>query len=185
MKKMIVAVVAALALVGCTPAEEPTPTPTPQPTPASTPTMEETTRGPLTGEEQQEIVDAVLRYLDLWTHLAQNPQAAIPELIWQVAWTPAADEAVDLIEDWADAGWHLQGGPVFTPEYVIHRAESSDGDRYSVHGCYSVEDATLLDRDGVEVEGKGPQRTMIVYVVLERPDGQMFVTEDVRLDDEC
>ena len=186
MRKLFMVVVLAWALVGCTPAQEQTPTPSPTLTAQeTTPTAQEATPGPLGPAKQQKIIDAVQNYLDLWTQLAHNPQGQMLELIWQVAWAPSAETAVDQFEDWAGAGWHLEGTPVFIPDYVLFRTESEHGRRYSVHGCYDLAGAFLVDGDGNKVVEDPLERASMVYVVLETPEGMMFVTEDVWLGEEC
>jgi len=176
---IVVAAVLLAAVAGCTPDAQETPTPEPvvsAPTPAPTPEWT---------EEEQAAIDAVQHYLAVWTYISQNLQTADWNAIRDVASDPAANDAGTLWVQWNDNGWHLVGEPIFTPDDVSLGGLDYVGQRYHVHGCYSIEESYLADSNGDEVGQKGEPRSVALYQVMKNPDGRYYVFEDDGEDTPC
>ena len=173
MRQIVIAFVAACALVGCSPVVEPPP---PPPT-------EETPPGPVFTEKEQAYVDAVYAYLDVWTQIAQNPTGDTWDLIREVTRWPADDHDVELFVIWARDGFHLEGGPTFTPATVQWASVDFEGERYRVFGCYDRSGGFLVDRDGTPVKSQGAESSFGWYEVIQTPEGRFFVTNNDAMED--
>ena len=164
-------------LSGCTPVAEETPPPTVV-TPTGTPTLAWT-------EDEQAAIDAVQRYLEVWTEISQNPQGGGWDRIRDVASDPAANDAVDLWSSWVDDNLHLVGGPVFTVDWVTPGMMDYLGNRFHVHGCYSTENGYLSDPQGNPVGNKGVERIPNEYLVILMNNGQHLVLESTAAEGTC
>jgi len=174
------ATVAVCALAGCAPdgGESPSPEPTVE---AATPSP-----SPQWTAEQQGAIDAVQRYLEVWTDISQNLETADWNQVRDVAGDPAANNVLSQWATWFENGWHLVGGPVFTPDYAIPGALDYLGQRYHVHGCYIPSDAYLSDATGVRVSEQSLARTTVNYLVLHLEDtDRSIVIEDVSEGNPC
>ena len=171
---LIVAVVLFAALAGCTP--DGTGTPTPEPT-VYTPTP---TPSPEWSAEEQNAIDAVQKYLKVWTDISQNLQTADWDQIRTVAGDPTAGNAVTLWLQWNDNQWHLVGVPAFEVDRVDEGATDYLGTRYHVHGCYITNGVHLEDTSGNPLTKQGEDRTTINYLVLHMVNAQdtYLVLED-------
>jgi len=175
----IVAVMLFAVVAGCTP-DSGQQTPTPEPvmsTPTPTPTPQWT-------EEEQAAIDAVQNYLEVWTSISQNLQTADWNAIRDVSSDPAASEALSVWAQWNQNGWHLEGGPMFIPDYVNRGGLDALGQRYHVHGCFSITDGYLLDINGNRITDRGTERGTADYLVL-KGSSQYLVLEDNPEDEPC
>ena len=171
---VILAVMMVAALTGCSPDGRETPSPQPTVyTPTPTPSPQWTT-------EEQGAIDAVQKYLEVWTNISQNLQTSDWNEIRYVASDPAANDAGDLWFQWNNNGWHLVGGPVFQPDRVDLGATDSQGTRYHVHGCYITSESYLVDANGVKLGDPASDRGTANYLViqLQNPQGKFTVLED-------
>jgi hypothetical protein len=132
-------------------------------------------------------VDAVYRYLEKWTYLAQNLQTPGVDLneIWEVADKELATETLLVWVQWVQNGWHLVGGPVFTASSVTPGMRNEEGSRYHVYGCYSIEDSYLADSDGNQVGARGDDRNPVYYTVLQLSSGGHLVLGDTSREGTC
>jgi len=159
-------------LAGCTPSPQVSPsTEVTVPSVSVTPTPQWT-------EDEQGAIDAVQRYLRVWTEVSENLQTADWGVIRDVAGDPAANNTLLQWGDWAEKGWHIVGGPTFTPDFVTTGALDSQGQRYHVHGCYAIENSYLVDQSGDPVNSNGNQRGPSMYLVLHGTSGTYHVLED-------
>ena len=168
------------ALVGCTPVGEVSPTPTDtEPSIMATPTPQWT-------DEEQEAVDAVLRYIDMWTYIGQNLVEADWREIFQVAIAPETDHNQKTWESWLEQGWHLEGSPVFEPSFVEIGVSDHSGQWYYVHGCYVIENSYISDKDGNSVGDEGRrERGLALVMVLRIKTGEHFVAESKSEEGAC
>jgi len=176
---MLAAALAVCALAGCAPdgGESPSPEPTVE---AATPSP-----SPQWTAEQQGAIDAVQKYLEVWTDISQNLQTADLDQIRDVASDPAANDAVMVWTQWYQNGWHLVGGPVFTPDYVTTGALDYLGQRYHVHGCFSISEGYLIDANGTHIGDRGNERGTADYLVIFLENGRHLVLEDTPEDKPC
>ena len=176
---VILAVMMVAAMTGCSPDGRETPSPQPV---ASTPTP---TPSPQWTTEEQGAIDAVQKYLEVWTNISQNLGTADWNQIRDVASDPAASDAVTVWTQWNQNGWHLVGGPVFTPDYVNLGGLDGLGQRIHIHGCFSISEGYLFDSDGNRIEDRGVERGTTNYLVLLQGNGQYVVLEDNPEDNPC
>jgi len=177
-----VVVVALLATVaGCTPDGVETPSTVPVvTTPTPTPT-------PQWSADEQGAIDAVQRYLEVWTSISQDLVNSDWDQIRDVASDPAANDAVTLWFQWNDNGWHLVGKPVFEADGVSQGGTDYEGTRYHVHGCYITIDAHLSDANGDPLTKQGADRGTANYLVIHQinPEEKYYVLEDTREGNPC
>jgi len=172
---MTVVVLVGGGVAGCTPGGDPTPGPsvvpvTPSPVESPSPTW--------TVAEQQAL-DAVLKYLEVSNDIEQHLADADWNRIRDVASDPAVNDALLIWTQWNMKGWHMEGAPVFEPDYINRGMMDQQGNRYHVHGCYDITQAHLVDRDGNQVGERGVDRGPIDYLVLFLGvDGSIRVIED-------
>jgi len=178
---VMIVVMMVAALTGCSPdgGETPSPdsvasTPTPTPSPQWTP-------------EEQGAIDAVQKYLEVWTNISQNLGTADWDEIRNVASDPAANNAVMLWLQWNDNHWHLVGSPSLVVDRVSEGGTDYQGTRYHVHGCYITADAHLSDADGNPLTKQGADRSTANYLVLHQvtPQDGHLVLEDTTEGDPC
>ena len=168
-------------LVGCTPSPQVSPS-----TEVTVPSVSITpTPTPQWTEDEQGAVDAVQRYLQVWTDIGQNLDDADWTTILEVAGDPAANDAQLLWAQWAGNGWHLVGGPSFIPDQVTQGALDSQGQRYHVHGCYIITGGYLADEAGDPVGNRGVDRGPSEYLVLNLNGSKYLVLEDTAEDGTC
>lgn len=175
MRRLAVAVVAAFALVGCTPTNEPPPTPT----------VEQTPTKPAFTESEQAVIGAVDRYLERLAQIARDPVGEDWNTIRDVAWDPAANDALIVYRALFENGLHLEGMPVFEPEAVMNSSWDHEGQRYHIYGCQSLEGPYVVDGEGNPVGRREFERTAYWYEVVLTPDGQYFVARDESEEREC
>ena len=167
------------ALAGCTPGGQETPTPEPTvytPVPSPTPSWNAVEQG---------AIDAVQKYLEVWTDISQNLQTADWYQIRDVASDPAASDAFTVWAQWNQNGWHLVGAPTLDVDRVDEGATDSQGTRYHVHGCFSISEGYLLDIDGNRVTNRGTERGTTNYLVLHQKNERYVVLEDNPEDESC
>ena len=178
---LIIAMALVAALAGCTPGGQETPTPepvvyTPVPSPA-----------PSWSAEEQNAIDAVQKYLAVWTSIGQDLVGSDWDDIHGVAGDPAANDSIETWTLWGENGWHLVGSPVFEVDRVAEGATDYQGTRYHVHGCYISVAAHLVDQDGITVVKQGADRSTANYLVLHMvsPADTYYVLEDVLEGNQC
>ena len=170
------------AIAGCTPAEPPkTPDPTPTltlPTPTPTPEFNET---------EQQAIDAVQRFLEVWAELGHDLRNADVDALMEVAAEDEFFNAHDVWANWARHDWHLVGAPTFTPTIVNTGPMDWEGDRYHVYGCYDITDVYVADKDGNPVEGPGRVDRGIHHflVTFYKADGAIRVTDSSMMGESC
>jgi len=178
---VMIVVMMVAALAGCSPDGRETPGPEPTVyTPTPTPSPQWTT-------EEQGAIDAVQKYLEVWTKISQNLQTADLNAIRDVASDPAANNAVILWSQWRENGWHLTGTPMLVVDRVDEGATDSQGTRYHVHGCYITSGSSLSDMDGNPLTKQGADRSTGNYLVLHqiKPQDTFYVIDDVTEGDPC
>ncbi|MDR0284676.1 MAG: hypothetical protein LBI33_07275 [Propionibacteriaceae bacterium] len=187
LRKAVAVAVLGAGLAGCAPGGEVTPSPstgesmavvvteTPSPTPLPTPQWD---------EEEQGAVDAVQRYLEVWTHISQDPTGADWVEIQDVANSDALDAALDTWNRWASKGWHLVGGPTFEPKSVSKGARGINGQLLHVRGCYTLEGGYLVDSSGSQLAKSGAPRTISLFEVLHN-ERRYVVLEDNPGEETC
>ena len=178
---LIIVMTLLAALAGCTPDAKETPTPeatvyTPVPSPT-----------PSWSAEEEGAIDAVQKYLEVWTDIGQNLQTADWNGIHDVAGDPAANDAGTLWQQWNDNGWHLVGAPTFTVDRVDEGATDYQGTRYHVHGCFISTNSYLSDVDGNPQTKQGADRATTNYLVLHmtNPRDRYLVLEDTMEGNPC
>jgi len=161
-----------LALAGCTrPGSEVSGTPT----------------SPWT-EEQQRSIDAVQRYIDVWTEISQNvdtTETADWNRIYEVAADPLAQNHISYWTVWSADGQHLVGKPIITVNSVRDVFYDGQGYKQNVHICYDATSAYLYNADGSRVENRGLDRRLVTYVVVNSGTGEYRVTDLLMEDEEC
>ena len=176
---LLLLVLLASAMTACGPGEVTTTTPPPPPT---TPTP---TPSPQWTPEEQGSIDAVQRYLEVWTDIGHDPAHKGMGQIRDVAGDPIANENTDQWTGWIENGWHLTGGPSFTPELVTSGAGDYQGQRYHVRGCYSIEEAQLVDTQGKPATNPSRTRTLSTYDVLHLKNGRYVVFDSTDQEKTC
>jgi len=178
---LVVAAVGVVGLVGCTPSGGESASPEPEvTTPGTSPSPQWTA-------EEQSAIDAVQRYLEVWTEIGQNIDTADWNTIRDVASDPAANDAGDTWVLWEEHGWHLEGSPSFEVDRVDIGATDYQGTRYHVYGCYITVNVHLADQDGNLVEKQGADRSTGNYLVLHLvdPSDKYLVLEDTSEGNPC
>jgi len=178
------AMVALFVLGGCTPGGDPVPSGTVDPvvesitpTPSPTPTW--------TGEEQAAI-DAVQRYLEVWTRISQNLEAADWNDLWTVADELAISDSFEIWTGWRMKGYYLVGSPSFTPDGVIAgMIDYARGNTYTVRGCYSIAGSTLVGPSGQPTGQRGLESSLALYQVFIATDGRSVVTKSSGMTEPC
>jgi len=166
-------------LVGCTPGGEVTPTPTVIiPSASATPT-------PRWTDDEQGAVDAVQRYLEVWTRISQDLVGEDWNDIWEVAGDPTANNALAQRQMWGENDWHLIGGPEFTVDTVTPGPQDHLGSRHHVYGCFSIEHGYIVDNVGNRVGDRGMERSVVRFLVLQLVDNKFIVLEDLVEEGEC
>jgi len=178
---VMIAVMMVAAMTGCSPDGEETPSPQPV---ASTPTP---TPSPQWTAEEQGAIDAVQKYLEVWTNISQNLGTADWDEIRDVASDPAANNAVVLWLQWNDNHWHLVGSPSLVVDRVSEGGTDNQGTRYHVHGCYITAGVHLDDASNNQLTKQGEDRTTINYLVLHmlNPQDIFYVLEDTVEGESC
>jgi len=177
----VAAVMSAVALAGCAPNGRDTPSPEPV---VTTPTV---SPSPQWTEEEQGAIDAVQKYLEVWTSISQDLVDSDWNAIRDVASDPAANDATTLWFQWVDNGWHLVGAPSFEVDLVTQGGTDYQGTRYHVHGCYITTGSHLSDSDGNPLTKQGADRSTANYLVLRivSPEDKYYVLEDVTEGNPC
>jgi len=185
MRRLIATMVVAVAgstLAGCVGGGGPTPSPSPvvTPTPVVSPS-------PTWNDKQHGALDAVYRYLEVSNDIEQHLTEADWNRIREVAMDPAAGDAFRVWNRWKSEGWHVDGTPMFEPDYVNLGMMDKEGDRYHVHGCYDITGTHLVDANGNRQEGERvAERYFVRYVVLLRStDRKYLVMEDINEEETC
>jgi len=169
-----VVVVVSCLMAGCSPAsngDDPV---------SSTPVVVESTPSPSPtptwSGEQQEAIDAVQKYLQVWTDIAQNLGTADWNQIRDVAYGPIVLYDMDRWKQWNDQGLFLVGNPSFTVSWVTSGAQDPVGSIYHVGGCYIIENSYLSDTAGTH-KPVTVARQPSTYDVLLGANGQNVVTD--------
>ena len=184
MNKLILIMAVAIlgnCLVGCTPSVELTPTPTAVvPTVTPTPTPQWT-------EDEQGAIDAVHKYIEVWIEVTQHLGDSGLNLnrIDEVAIGEHSNETILLWLNWIDRGLHLVGEPSFEANAVVPGVMNSQGQRFDVFVCYSLEHAYLANSDGTQVPKGTADRTTARYEVMKYTGGQYLITWNELEGEEC
>jgi len=183
MQRLIAAVVVAVAgcsLAGCV-GGGPTPSPLTEVTPSPL-----VSPSPTWNDKQQGALDAVQRYLDVWTDISQHLGDADWNRLYEVAKDPAVNDVFRLWAQWKSRGWHVEGTPAFVPDWINPSMMDNLGNRYHVHGCYDITQTFLVDDNGNKVGERGDERHLAIYTVLHQAsDGTFVVLEDAREEGTC
>jgi len=167
-------------LAGCTPNGQVTPTPEPT---VYTPTP---TPSPEWSAEEQEAIDAVQNYLEMWASIGQNLGYVDINQIREVSTDPESNHDVLMWANWMTQGWHLVGAPEFTPQSVIPGFTDFQGQRYDVYGCFVITNSYISDNDGNSVGDEGRQeRGISRYRVLHTVSDENYVAESSTEDGTC
>lgn len=151
---------AGLALGGCTTPEPESVTPTPT-------------------NYEQLAVEAVQRYLDVWSEISQDPSNADKNRIYQVAADYVATDAIGFWSDCSAKEWHLVGGPsIISVDSVQEGISDGRGRRFHVHTCTDITGSYLVDASGNQVGRRGEDRKPTNYTVLVTQFNQFLVIED-------
>jgi len=146
-------------------------TPTPEPVVSVTPTLV----SPWTAEEQA-VIDAVTRYLSVWSRIGQDLEAADWNEIRDVAVDPLAQADLLLWVQWQNKGWHLVGEQTFVAQGVTLDKIDDAGSWYSVDGCASIVGSDLVDAQGQSAGGPGRQDIASMrFTVLSSSNDGAFV----------
>ena len=165
-----------VTLLGCTPPPVPPETTSPPPT-TPTPTPQFT-------EEEQAVIGAVDRFQERWIEITQNLSTADPNTIHDVAWDPAAADAITVWIEFHRRGLQLVGETKFIPDRVKPSTVDYQGQRYNVYGCYALNGAYLVDEEGTKVENDNTRSTARFEVIHTRND-QYIVTDHEKEGDPC
>ena len=176
MRQIVIAFVAACTLVGCSPVVEPPPPP---------PTVEETPSGPVFTEKEQAVIDAVDRYLERLIQIGRDPVGEDWNTIREVAWDPAANNALIVYRAMLENGWHTEGETAFAPRTVMESWADHQGQRFDVYGCQAAEGPLVVDSDGNPVSHHEFEKTAYRYEVVRTPDGRFFVTQEISGEKQC
>ena len=166
----VCALVVGLALVGCT-------TPDPVETPV-TPTS-------TWSKADQQTIDAVQRYLDVWTEIGENVDTADWNRIYEVAGDPVAKGDIGFWTEWKAVGQHMVGGPVITVTAVNQGPLTSQGFRKYVYACFDASNSYLYTTDGSRVENRGLERQEAAFTVVDSGAGEPKVIELLMESVEC
>ena len=158
-------------LVGCTTVGEDL-----EPTGEVPSTVESTV--PAWTDEELSVIEAVENYLQVWVDISQNLSGADFSRILDVATHPVATDVQLQWADWVEGGWHLEGSPIFTIDYITISGFDDLGQRFHVHGCYSIENVYLVDAVGQKAEDRGIERGTALYEVIRDTEGQYLVLSD-------
>ena len=131
------------ALSGCSPA----PPPFEWPSETGTPT-------PTWDAEQARAIEAVQRYIQVWSEIGQNIDTADWNRIYEVAEDPVAAYDLHYWSTWAADSQHLVGAPVVTVDSVILGYVSGESRQYYVRTCYDRTNAYLVDANGNQEAGR-------------------------------
>jgi len=169
-----------VSMAACTPAGETSPTPTVTlPSPSPTPTPQWT-------DEEQAALDAIDRYLEVWSDIGQHvTEGGKWNTINTVAADDAATSALNVWKRWYDNGWHLEGAPTLEPTMVQIGMRDGRGQRYYVYGCYHMENAHLVDKTGTRLSGERVDTQPVLYVVLRVQNDRHFVLEGKNQEGTC
>ena len=151
--------VVGFVLVGCT-----------RPEPVETPVTPTSTWF----RNDQQAIDAVQRYLDVWTEIGQNVDTADWNRIYEVAGDPVAEDDIYFWGEWKTKGQYLVGTPVITVTAVNQGSLTNQGFRRYVYTCYDATEAYLLRKDGSHVD-RDLERFPNVYTVLDSGTGHYLV----------
>ena len=176
----LILVLMSTCLTGCLSGGDPSPSTTPSssrpvlmPTPSSaTPTSQWT-------DEEQQAIDAVLKYYEVWNHISQNPDETDLDSIYEVAMNPIAEEDIKVWQQWKDYGWRLLGSVGFVPLIVTYGMKDGSGHEHNVHGCYILEGADIVDDTGSSLpSGNRIERNSMIVTVLHSLDGSFVVVRN-------
>jgi len=168
----VVAVVLFAVVAGCTPDGVETPSTVPV---VTTPTV---TPSPQWSADEQGAIDAVQRYLEVWTYIGQNLGSVDINQIRGVSDDPESNNDLLMWANWINQGWHLVGSPVFTPQSVIPGSTDFQGQRFDIYGCFVITDSYISDPEGNSVGDEGRQeRGVSRYRVLHTTSDEYYVTE--------
>ena len=181
-----VVLVVGCLLAGCTPRPGMTGPTSPTDPVSAMPTVATPSPSPSptwTGE-QQEAIDAVQKYLQVWTDITQNLGTSDWDQIYEVAYGPITVYDKRLWTQWRDQGLFLVGEPSFTPDRVASGAKDPSGQIYHIYGCYSIEGSYLSDVSGARMPTQGSERGPSQYDVVRSVDGRSLVSDNRDLSSE-
>ena len=133
-------------------------------------------------EEEQDVINGLLRYFDVWNELANNPVSADLNRIFEVAIGPAATDNLKQLTQWSANKWHVEGQALFIVDKV-EKTGDDKGKRYLIHGCY-ISDGYLSDASGHHVGNKTMVHVPTNYEVTHW-DGQYRVIEGFTENGKC
>ena len=134
-------------------------------------------------DEEQAAIDAVQRYIDVWTSISHDPNEVDWEIILDFAWESVVEGDNQVWTRWADEKWHLVGSPTFIPDWVNSGAKDDLGARQHVHGCFVIESCYIADDQGVAVPASDRiERGTITYTVIRTAD-DLYSVSEIKLED--
>ena len=175
-------VILGFAMAGCTPAGPPE---TPDPTP--TLTLPRPTQTPEFNEKEQEAIDAVQKYIEVWAEIGHNLEGADVDALMEVASGDQLFGTYDVWANWSKNRWHLVGVPAFTPMRVTTGMMNWEGDRFHVYGCYDLTDVYLVDQDDNQVESPNRVDRGVLHflVTFYKEDGAVRVSDSSDTEESC
>ena len=174
----LILVLISTCLTGCLSGGDPSPSPSSSRPVLKTPSVSATPTSQWTDEEQQAI-NAVLKYYEVWAHIGQNVDEIDLDLIYEVAMDPNAEQNIQAWQQWVDKGWHLVGSPTFIPQMVTVGMKNSTGHQHDVHGCLTIEGSYLVDASGSTAPVKNrTERSAMIVTVFHSEDDSLVVVSD-------
>ena len=128
-------------------------------------------------DEEQAAIDAVQRYIDVWTYISQNLGEADWDAIYEVAEESVAEINIQSWTIWADEGWHLVGSPSFIPTSILPGARDDQGYRQHLYGCFVIQGSYVADSQGLMVPTDDRvERGTITYTVIRTPSDRYILS---------
>ena len=162
------------ALSGCSPA----PPPFEWPSETGTPT-------PTWDAEQARAIEAVQRYIQVWSEIGQNVDTADWNRVYEVATGVEAEGTLMTWTDWAANGFRLVGEPVITVVSVTLTYVSGESRQYYVRTCYDRTNAHLVDSSGNQIEGTLPDQFPHGFTVAISLTGPDLVIDELMVEGSC
>jgi hypothetical protein len=179
------ALVMGWVVAGCTPGDEPAVTPSPVPPTTALPPTPTPTPTPQWNEEEQGAADAVQRYLEKWTYLAQNLATEDVNQLREVASDPIANDDLSVFAQWMTNGWHLVGNPSFRVDKVERAVTDHTGTTLRVKGCYMIGESHVVDQTDTLVVSSRTTPMATTYSVLHLTGDGYLVVNGVGEDSTC
>ena len=161
-------------MAGCTSA----PPPFEWPSDTATPT-------PTWDAEQVRAIEAVQRYIQVWSEIGQNIDSADWNRVYEVATGVEAEGSLMTWNDWSVNEYRLVGSPVITAVSVTLGYVSSESRQYYVRTCYDRTNAHLVDSSGNQIKGTLPDQFPHGFTVEVSPTGSDLVIDELMVEGTC